>query len=112
MKSLIDAVKEIMIIENNVVNSVNLAESEHHFIEILTFSSPEEIRGMLDVALSTNWMEFPVWARNLAFRLVCILEPYNADIRRRAAIDLRSFGPDWDKEADRLDQEAERILKM
>jgi hypothetical protein len=43
------------------------------------------------------------------FVAACLLEPFNAEIRRRAAADLRSFGPDWDAEADRLEKEAEEI---
>ncbi|WP_199247056.1 hypothetical protein [[Phormidium] sp. ETS-05] len=51
----------------------------------------------------------PVWARNLAFRLACLQAPQNHEIRRRAAADLRCFGPDWDDEAERLEREADRL---
>ncbi|MBI1923182.1 hypothetical protein HYR99_02915 [Candidatus Poribacteria bacterium] len=84
-------------------------EAEHRFIEILTFSDFNEIVAMLEVALTNDWLGFPVWARNLAFRLTCLLEPKNAEIRRRAAADLRCFGPDWDEEADRLEREADEF---
>jgi len=64
---------------------------------------------MLDKALAEDWMGLPVWARNLAFRLACLLAPKNPEIRRRAAADLRCFGPDWDGEADRLEREAYQL---
>ena len=84
-------------------------EAENRFIETLTFSDFNEIVAMLDKALEDDWIGFPVWARNLAFRLACLLERKNAAIRRRAAADLRCFGPDWDEEADRLDREADEF---
>ncbi len=84
-------------------------EAEHCYIEMLTFSRSEEIIDMLDQVMAEDWIGFPVWARNLAFRLACLLDQENAQIRRRAAADLRSFGPDWDDEADRLIEEADEI---
>jgi hypothetical protein len=64
---------------------------------------------MLDAVLAEHYVEFPVWARMLAFRLACLLRPDDAQIRRRAAADLRVFGPDWDERADELDQAADAI---
>jgi hypothetical protein len=84
-------------------------EAEHRFCEQLAVSRSGEIISMLDTVLADHFMEFPVWARMLAFRLACLLEPGNAAIRRRAAADLRLFGPDWDAQADALDLEAARI---
>ncbi len=85
------------------------AEREHRFIETLTFSSFDEIVDLLNEIDAEYWTEFPVWARNLAYRLASLLEPRNAAIRERAAAGLRSFGPDWDDEADRLEAEAVRL---
>ena len=84
-------------------------EAEHRFIEVLTFSSFDEIVAMLDKILAEDWIGLPVWARNLAFRFGCLLAPKNAEIRRRAAADLRCFGPDWDAEAERLEEEADSL---
>ncbi len=87
-------------------------KAEHRFIETLMFSDFNEIVAMLDKALADDWIGVPVWARNLAFRFACLLEPKNAEIRRRAAADLRCFGPDWDEKADRLDREADELERV
>jgi hypothetical protein len=84
-------------------------EAEHRFCEQLAYSQSGEIMAMLDTVLADHFMEFPVWSRMLAFRLACLLEPGNPAIRRRAAADLRLFGPDWDDQADALDREANTI---
>src|SRR5262245_34738326 len=87
-------------------------ESERRFTEILTFSNSVEIFDMLNQVLSDDWMILPVWIRNLSFRLICLQEPNNPEIRKRAAADLRCFGPDWDSEADRLEREAAEIEQV
>lgn len=93
-------------------DDVRKAEAEYRFIERLTFSEFGDIVAMMDDVYRDHFLDFPVWARNLAFRLACLLEPQNAEIRRRAAIDLRYFGPDWDMEADRLDAEADELERQ
>lgn len=105
MSQLLDALYEILKTEE----LTERIAAEHRFAELLTFSDSKEIIEMLDQALAQYWIDVPVWARNLSFRLVCLLEPNNAEIRRRAAADLRCFGPDWDAIADGLDREAEAI---
>lgn len=86
-------------------------DREHHFIETLTFSSFDEIVDLLNEIDAAYWTEFPVWARNLAYRLASLLEPRNVEIRERAAMGMRSFGPDWDEEADRLEAEAKKLRR-
>lgn len=88
-----------------------LMRLEQRFIELLTFSTYDEIVWLLDRTYATpdEFLALPVWIRNLAFRLACLQQPGNAEIRERAATDLRLFGPDWDSIADDLDQEAQRI---
>jgi hypothetical protein len=108
MSRLLDAAREMLRTED----LAEQVEVEHRFTELLTFSDFDEIVEMLDTVLADHWIDFPVWARNLAFRLACLLEPDNAEIRRRAAADLRSFGPDWDEEADRLVRAAEAIEQV
>ena len=87
------------------------SDNEHRFVETLTFSSFDEIVEMLNVIDAEYWTEFPVWARNLAYRLASLLEPKNVAIKERAAIGMRSFGPDWDAEADRLEADAKKIRR-
>src|SRR5262245_41142278 len=84
-------------------------EAERRLIEILTFSPSSEITIMLERAVEDDWLGVPVWFRNLAYRLICLQEPDNVNIRRRAAADLLCLGPDWDLEADRLRREADEI---
>ena len=79
------------------------------FIEALTFAEADEIVAVLDAALAADFLGLPPWARNVAFRLACLLRPDDADLLRWAANDLKCFGPDWDMEADRLLKEADEI---
>ncbi|WP_330280388.1 hypothetical protein OHO83_37265 [Streptomyces sp. NBC_00569] len=46
-----------------------------HFIEKITFATPEEILPALRGALAEDRMAMPVRARNLAFRLACLQRP-------------------------------------
>ncbi len=64
---------------------------------------------MLDHIEETYWLETPVWLRNLAYRLACLLEPNNVDIKRRAAGNLFFVGPNWDEIAEKLHKEADEI---
>jgi hypothetical protein len=89
--------------------AIQEGSAEHRFTEALTFASYDEIVGMLDVVLREDYVGFPVWARNLAYRLACLLQLGNAQIRRRAAEDLYRFGPDWDDQANLLLREAQDI---
>ena len=68
-------------------DKVDMLQAEHRFTEALTFASYDEIVGMLDVVLREDYVGFPVWARNLAYRLACLLQRDNPQIRRRAAED-------------------------
>jgi len=87
------------------------ADREHRFVEALTFSSFDEIIEMLNAIDAEYWTEFPIWARNLSYRLASLLEPKDVAIKERAAIGMRSFGPDWDAEADRLEADARRLRR-
>src|SRR6266498_1755531 len=67
MKSLINLAHEIL----EQQDKVDMLQAEHRFAEALTFASYDEIVGMLDVVLREDYVGFPVWARNLAYRLAC-----------------------------------------
>ncbi|MGC9540840.1 hypothetical protein [Streptomyces sp. UG1] len=54
-------------------------------------------------------MALPVWARNLAFRLLCLQRPDDAEILGKAGADLLSFGPDWDEFAEKLMARSEAL---
>jgi len=86
-----------------------LTDPQARFIEVLTFSSFDEIVGVLDRSLGGEFFALPVWARNLAHRLACLQAPTNVDFLRRAAGDLRLFGPDWDDVADELYRRASSL---
>jgi hypothetical protein len=108
MNSLTEAALKVLTQKNRQEQ----IEDEHQFIELLTFSSSEQIVEMLNSVMAEDWIGLPVWARNLSFRMACLLEPTNAQLRRRAAADLRCFGPDWDLEAERLEREAGDLEKI
>lgn len=93
-------------------NSELTREAEHRFVEAVTFSDADVIVSALERLLGTHFIEFPVWARNLAFRLAILQKPKDAALLRRAAADLRCFGPDWDTEADLLEQRANIIEQI
>ncbi|MEU5671160.1 hypothetical protein ACGF3C_09520 [Micromonospora sp. NPDC047762] len=59
---------------------------------------PGGIRGVIDNT-------------NLAYRLACLQRPDDLDLLREAAADLLSFGPDWDDHAERLKDQANRLMK-
>jgi hypothetical protein len=58
------------------------------FIEEITFANPEEIPASLRNELTDDWMAMPVWARNLAYRLICLQRPDDPGLLREAAADL------------------------
>jgi len=84
-------------------------EAEHRFVELITFSEAGVIVAALSRLTNAYFIEFPVWARNLAFRLALLDTPDDATLLRRAAADLRCFGPDWDSEAERLERRADAL---
>ena len=80
-----------------------------YIVELLTFSSYDEIVAMLDYIEERYPFETPVWLVNLTYRLACLLAPNDADIKRRAAGYLLCVGPDWDEIAENLYKEADEI---
>ncbi len=80
-----------------------------HFIEKLTFADPDDIWESLQESLAEDWMALPVWARNLAFRLLCLQRPDDAEVLGQAGADLLSSGPDRDEFAERLMARAEEL---
>ncbi|MBB2943216.1 hypothetical protein FB565_002929 [Actinoplanes lutulentus] len=79
------------------------------FVERVTFATADDITGMLREVFAADWMAMPPWARNLSYRLACLQRPDDAQLLQAAAVDLYSFGPDWDEHAERLSAEAGRI---
>ena len=84
-------------------------EAEHRFVELITFCDAGVIVAALNRLITAYFIEFPVWARNLAFRLAVVDTPDDSTLLRRAAADLRCFGPDWDSEADSLELRADAL---
>lgn len=80
-------------------------EITYRFVEVLTFSTKEQILEMLDYQLGKDFLALPVWVRNLAFRLACLQDPSDRELLKRAGYDLSSFGPDWDVIAKKLIKE-------
>ena len=79
------------------------------FIETVTFAGADEILAALREIGEQDPMAVPVWARNLAYRLAVLQRPDDADLLHEAAIDLYTYGPDWDGVADEMEQRAARM---
>ncbi|MDQ0798308.1 hypothetical protein [Streptomyces sp. B1I3] len=90
-------------------NSPKIPDSVRYFVEKITFAKPEDILSAVREVLAEDWMAMPVWARNLAYRLVCLQRPDDAGLLREAAADLFSFGPDWDEFAEELRARATQL---
>ncbi|MFG2974312.1 hypothetical protein ACGFYY_15135 [Streptomyces sp. NPDC048331] len=79
------------------------------FVEAVTFAEPDELLVALRQVIAENWIGLPPYARNLAYRLVCLQRPDDAALLREAAHDLLAFGPDWDEEAEELLRRADLL---
>ena len=80
------------------------------FVEYIAYADTEEIKSMLEALLNEEWLSLPVWARTIAYRLICLQEPQNTEILRRAIFDMRCFfDPEWDHLSARLEQELHQI---
>lgn len=101
MNKLADLMHEHLSLEDCMVT----LEVERRIGEVLAFSKFSELIAFLDEIDEKYFIETPVWIRLLAYRLACLLEPNNIEIRQRAIIGIRTFGPDWDSEAERLEKE-------
>ena len=99
----------LLLLARALIASPTDSAAARRFIEHATFAAPGELVPTLETSIAEDFLGLPPWARNLLFRLACLQSPEDANLRRRAASDLRAFGPDWDGEADRLDAEADRI---
>uniref|UniRef100_A0AAU2JM12 Uncharacterized protein n=1 Tax=Streptomyces sp. NBC_00049 TaxID=2903617 RepID=A0AAU2JM12_9ACTN len=80
--------------------------ADHAFVEAITFADPDDLLAVLRRVIDENWIGLPPWARNLAYRLVCLQRPDDAALLREAAADLEAFGPDWDDDAAELRRRA------
>ncbi|MER6016028.1 hypothetical protein [Streptomyces bluensis] len=89
--------------------AMEISADVQRFIEKLTFADPDDIWESLQESLAEDWMALPVWARNLAFRLLCLQRPGDAEILGQAGADLLSFGPDWDEFAEKLLARSEEL---
>ncbi|MGW1200083.1 hypothetical protein ACWD4B_30225 [Streptomyces sp. NPDC002536] len=86
-----------------------LGDAERDFIETVTFADADQILEMIRFVLDKDWGAFPVWARNLSYRLACLQRPDDAALLREAASDLGCFGPDWDEFVESLRRRADRL---
>ncbi|MFD7396442.1 hypothetical protein ACFV60_15565 [Streptomyces virginiae] len=79
------------------------------FVEAVTFADPDELLAALREVIGEHWPGLPPYARNLAYRMVCLQRPHDAALLREAAHDLLAFGPDWDEEAEELLRRADLL---
>jgi len=76
-------------------NCKNLLAANDLYIEALTGSPAEDIEVMLRTMFDKYYSEFPFWARLIAFRLLCLLEPENDSFKKWAQGDVSAFGGPW-----------------
>ncbi|MCP2259970.1 hypothetical protein LX15_003681 [Streptoalloteichus tenebrarius] len=107
MSELLEAAKLLLPEVSAERNDSQRLSDRCRFIEILTFADPDEILAMLHYVFEKDYL-YPVWARNLAYRLACLQRPNDPDLLREAAADLYLFG-DWNDISDSLEAEADRI---
>ncbi|MFF0470036.1 hypothetical protein ACFYPX_21680 [Micromonospora zamorensis] len=110
MPKLIGAARDL-IRSTDDADTRRIPEEAREYIEQVTFASADEIVAMLREVLADDWMALAPWARNLAYRLACLQRPDDPDLLREAAADLLSFGPDWDDHAERLKDQANRLME-
>lgn len=107
MSKLIDSLNQMLEARTNTCES--MIEAERRFLETLVFSDIDEIVLLLDIVHERYLLEYPVWAHLITYRLACLLQPNNSEIRRNAVFWIRFFGPDWNGEANKLEDEARNI---
>lgn len=107
MSELLDLARLLLPAESESRDDAQSREIEHRFVEEVTYADGADIVAMIHDVLAADWLGFPVWARNLSYRLACLAKPDDRALWREAAADLRSFGPDWDDVAARLNREGE-----
>ncbi|MFD3612724.1 hypothetical protein ACFWXA_32585 [Streptomyces atroolivaceus] len=90
-------------------NGPKMSDPVRDFLETITFAEPEDILSAVRDVTAEDWTAIPVWARNLAYRLVCLQRPDDPGLLREAAADLFSFGPDWDEVAEGLGARAAHL---
>ena len=92
---VLSSAQKIMSIDSNNFPELLIANNE--YIETLAQSNASEIKDMLENLLGENYLEFPFWARLIAFRILCLLEPEDIDLKKWAEGDISALGgPEWD----------------
>jgi hypothetical protein len=92
MNSLIE-IGESFLKEHKQIHGAIYVNLEHFMIE-LSFSTPDEIREFLASTLGKDFLSLPLWMRTVAYRLICLQDPNNIELKKAAAYDLLSFGRD------------------
>ncbi|MER5811070.1 hypothetical protein ABT143_23245 [Streptomyces sp. NPDC002033] len=95
--------------DNPDVTPVQFGIAEFEYVEKIIYADPDEILSMVRALKAENFIGLPPWARNLAYRIVCLQRPDDAALLREAADDLLAFGPDWDDIAEDLQAKADRM---
>ena len=99
MNNLISIVEQMMKINNDWKK---LYEVTTNYIETLSVSSSDEIHEMLQYVDKHYFLEFPYWARLIAFRILVLMKPNDLKIKHWVTSVLGVFGdPKRDKEIEK-----------
>lgn len=93
--------------QNDTADKFGAAEvnkTRDELMELITFSSSDDLLAMLSAVRLELFSAFPLWASALAYRLLCLMNPNDRLLHEAATSFLRMFGPEYEELADRLDR--------
>jgi hypothetical protein len=97
MSKLNMAIEQLVQVKGDDWEKIALASN--HFVETLSLSSSEEIKGMIKYVYEHYYMKCPFWAKLIAFRILLLQNPNDEEAKQWATADAEMFGgPEW-KEA-------------
>lgn len=87
-----------------VFSEAEVNRTRDRLIELITFSTSDELFAMLDAVQEELFGAFPLWASALSYRLLCLMNPDDRALREAAASFLRSYAPDYEEVAARIER--------
>ena len=94
MSELNKAIEQLIKVEG--YDWKKIASSTHYYIEVLSISNSEEIKDMIRFVYENYYMECPLWAKLIAFRILILQNPDDVEIKQWVKADLEMFyGIGW-----------------